>query len=60
MAKPKKTLEQWLRDVDAALVAKCGLGYRDLPDMPYADWYANGVTAKSAATKAYKAARDEF
>lgn len=60
MAKVKKTFEQWLKEVDAALVAKCGLGYNDLPDCPYSDWYENGKTAKSAAAAAYRAAKSDM
>lgn len=55
---PKQTFEEWLRAVDAAISAKCGLTHDDLPDCCYRDWYDDGVSAKSAAARAIKAARE--
>lgn len=54
----KKTLEQWLKEVDAILSKRCGVTRDDLPDCPYADWYSQGVTAKSAAARAIKMSAD--
>lgn len=48
----------WMAKVDAAVAAKTGLSALDLPDCPYYSWYEDGVTPKSAAAKAIKAARE--
>lgn len=48
----------WMAKVDAAVAAKCGLSASDLPDVCYRDWYEDGVTPKSAAARAVKAARE--
>jgi hypothetical protein len=50
----KKTFEQWMKDVDAALIAKIGLTHEDLTDQTWADWYENGKTAKGAANQAIR------
>lgn len=55
----KKSFDQWLKEVDAAIKAKfMGLGMLDLPDCPYADWYEDGVTPKGAASRAIKRAKE--
>ncbi len=54
----KKTFEQWLKEVDAALIKKCGFGHQDLPDAPYRDWYDDGKTPKGAASAAFKLANE--
>lgn len=56
---PKISFEQWMKSVDAWCIAKCGMSVHDLPDCCYADWHADGMTAKQAATKAIKAAKSE-
>ncbi len=50
----KKTFEQWLKEVDAALKEKCGMGYNEIADAPYGDWYAQGKAPKAAASAAIK------
>lgn len=56
----RKSFDEWMRDVDAAVARKCGMSHHDLPDCPYRDWYDDGVSAKSAAAKAVRMARDEM
>lgn len=60
MSKPefnprKPTFEQWMEAVDQHVLNTVGLGYQDLPDCPYRDWYDDGVSAKRAASRAIKA-----
>lgn len=45
----------WMKEVDAACYAKAGVSVHDLSDCAFADWYDDGVSAKSAASKALKA-----
>ena len=55
----KKSFEQWIKEVDQIIGAKYfGLGHRDLPDVNYLDWYEDGISAKSAAAKAVKYAKE--
>lgn len=53
------SFEAWMAAVDAAVWAKADASAYDLPDVPYADWYADGMSPKAAATKAIKAAKGE-
>jgi hypothetical protein len=48
------TFEEWMEFVDAMLEKKVGVGSSDLPDRPYTDWYEDGMTPGSAASKAAK------
>lgn len=50
----KVSFEAWMRAVDAACEAKCGLSVHDLEDVAFADWYEDGVSAKSAALRAIR------
>ena len=50
----KKTFEQWMLDVDQAVLSKAGVSVHDLPDCPFMDWYEDGKTAKGAASRAIK------
>ena len=56
--KTKKTFEQWLKEVDEAVQAKCYLSIHDLPDCPYHDWYDDGKTVKGAASAAVRMAKE--
>lgn len=58
--KTKLTFEQWLREVDRAVVAKVGLSYQDLPDCCYRDWYDQGVSPKGAASRAIRSAKADM
>jgi len=51
-----QTFEKWMKAVDAWSWEKHGLSIHDLPDAPFADWFADGMTARAAASKAYKLA----
>lgn len=55
-SRKRKTFDQWMSDVNTHVKAKIGLSYLDLPDQPYAEWYENGKTAKSAAAAAVRGA----
>jgi hypothetical protein len=46
-------------NVDRLVSAIAGIGLDDLPDVPLMDWYDDGMSARAAATKAIRAARDE-
>lgn len=58
MPKPKKTFEQWFKEVDAEINRRVYLGADDLPDCPYRDWFEAGVTVKGAASRAVKRASE--
>lgn len=53
----KGTFEKWMAAVDAAVGAKCGMSYQDLPDVPYRDWWEDGVPANTAAARAVRMAQ---
>jgi hypothetical protein len=46
---------EWMREVDAAVWARAGLSVYDLEDVALADWYEDGVRAKTAAGRALRA-----
>jgi hypothetical protein len=48
----------WMAQVDSILDEKTGLSYRDLPDCCYMDWYEDGVSPRSAACRAMRAANE--
>lgn len=50
----KKTFEQWMSEVDQAVISKTGLSVHDLADCPFMDWWEDGKTAKGAASRAIK------
>lgn len=50
----KKTLEQWMKEIDAEVKKEIGVSVHDLPDCPFSDWHSAGKTAKAAAKKAIK------
>ena len=43
---------EWINIVDAALVRNVGIGWEDLPDYPYADWFDDGMSPDDAAREA--------
>lgn len=55
----KQSFEEWMRKVDQAVQRITGLGVFDLPDVAYRDWYDDGVSVKSAASRAIKNAGGE-
>jgi hypothetical protein len=55
----KISFEEWMKQVDAHCQSLCGLSVHDLPDVCFADWYEDGVSAKAAAKKAIKHAKSE-
>lgn len=55
---PSKTFEQWKKEVDAHIIAKCGLSSDDLPDCCYMQWYEDHVSPKVAASRAIRNARE--
>ena len=54
----KPTFEQWLDAINEVLSRRIGLSHRDLPDCCYRDWYDDGVTARSAAARAIRNAKE--
>lgn len=54
----KQTFEAWFAAVEKAVQAKTGLSLQDLPDCCYRDWYEDGMSAKTAASKAVRAAKE--
>lgn len=62
MSETKETLsfDQWMQVVNRLVEAGIGLSTDDLPDMPYRDWYDDGMkTARAAARAVNGAFRDE-
>lgn len=57
----KKTLsyDNWMMAVDGHLASTVFVVSADLPDCNYSDWYESGVSAKAAATKAAKKAKND-
>ena len=43
------TFKNWIKEVDTILIAICGLSHDDLPDMPYWDYWDDGVTPQEMA-----------
>lgn len=50
----KMSFQQWMNKVNQIINAKIGLDSGDLPDCCYLDWYNDGMTAASAATRAVR------
>jgi hypothetical protein len=55
----KITFNDWMAKVDAALLRKCGLDNRDLPDWTYVDAFEDGFTPNAAAAAALRAAKED-
>jgi hypothetical protein len=55
---PALPFDAWMRAVDAAVEAKAGCSVHDLADCPFADWYEDRVTPKSAAARAIRSQRE--
>lgn len=55
----KLTFGQWMTLVDQIIVSKVGVSSLDLPDCCYRDWYDDGATVKSAASRAIRQAKAE-
>lgn len=51
----KRSFEEWMKAVDAAVQAKVGLSVHDLADCCFRDWYDDKVSPASAAKRAIKA-----
>jgi len=51
-----KSFEQWMAKVNEAIEREIGLSADDLPDMPYADMWEDGVSPKRAARMAIREA----
>lgn len=55
----KRTFEDWMDAVDKHVTALIGCSVHDLPDCPFADWYADGMSPRAAAVRAVRNANDE-
>ena len=53
------TFEAWMRQVDAEVTRRTGLGVDDLPDCCFRDWYEDDMSPSSAAKRAIRNAREE-
>lgn len=53
MAFPK-TFEEWMAAVEAVIRRIAGVHADDLIDMPYFDWFEDGLTPKRAAVRAIR------
>jgi hypothetical protein len=52
------TFEAYREAVDMAVLVKCGLSLDDLPDVALVDWFDDGVSVTSAASRAIRNAKD--
>jgi hypothetical protein len=52
--------EDWLAEVDKAMIGLVGMGRDDLPDWDYAVAYASGYTADEAAREAITEIAEEM
>lgn len=50
----------WMRKVDSLIIQKTGLSHEDLPDYCYRDAFDRGEAPSQVATKAIKAAREDY
>ena len=50
----KRSFDEWMKAADAACEAKAGLSIHDLSDCPFMDWYEDGVSPSSAASRAIR------
>ena len=46
------SFKQWMKKVDAVLIATCGLSSHDLADCRYRDWYDDEMSPEEAARMA--------
>lgn len=53
-----RSFEEWMREVNAALLALCGMCADDLPDWRYADDWREGVNPGRSARRAIRYAKD--
>lgn len=53
------TFNGWLKAVDRLVIPWIGLGIDDLPDLPYRDWYDDGIDPGRVLLRVIKAARAE-
>lgn len=51
------TFTEWMRRVDLTILHRTGLRALDLPDMPYRDWFDDGVNYTAAASRAIRFAK---
>ena len=56
--KQNLTFSQWMSKVDENVERKCGCSVYDLIDCCFSDWYTDGVSASSAASRAIKAEKE--
>lgn len=54
----RRTFESWIKQVDAEISRRVGLGYMDLPDIDYGGMFEDGVSPKTAAGRAIRNAMD--
>ena len=55
----KQKFEQWMEAVNDRVEALAGCSVHDLPDCLFADWFADGMSARDAARRAIRNANDE-
>lgn len=53
-----KSFAEWMREIESILAGAFGLSSDDLPDCCFADWFVDGVSPKSAAKRAIRAAQE--
>jgi hypothetical protein len=54
-----KTYEQWKESANDAAFRITGLTLDDLPDVPLADWFEDGLTPTQAARRAIRYANGD-
>jgi len=53
------SFDDWMNKLDDICYDRYGVSIHDLPDMPFMDWYEDGIKPSGAATRAYKELKNE-
>jgi hypothetical protein len=54
MTTTRSAFESWMEEVDRVVETRVGLSVHDLEDVAFSDWFEDGVSAKSAASRAIR------
>ena len=53
----KLTFTAWMERLDLYMMTELGITHKGIPEMPYKDWYNDGVTPIKAADWALREAK---
>lgn len=46
-----QTFDVWMAEVNVLVIRLIGVEVADVPDLPYADWFEDGVSVQRAANR---------